>query len=105
VEIDLPAVLDYKEEILASAVPRCRSERIGCDLSAVIGFDHWVLDLQSPGLLRMTQNRMGGLLQEANAQPKFAPSACPHFFEPWGWRPEVVRSLLKTAARLKRLSF
>ena len=34
-EIDLPAVLDYKEEILASAVPRCRLERIRCDLSDV----------------------------------------------------------------------
>jgi methyltransferase (TIGR00027 family) len=148
VEIDLPAVQDYKEEILAPAVPRCRLERIRCDLSdvaarrdvfsrlrpsdgraliltegvlmylseqevgalasdlsAVIGFDHWVLELQSPGLLRMVQKRMGGPLQEANVLPKFAPSAGPHFFEPWGWRPAVVRSLLKTAARLKRLSF
>jgi methyltransferase (TIGR00027 family) len=147
-EIDLPAVLDYKEEILASAVPRCQLARIRCDLSdvaarrdvflglrpsdghalivaegvlgylseqevaalasdlsAVVGFDHWVLELQSPGLLRMLQKRMGGPLREANVLPKFAPSAGPHFFEPWGWRPAVVRSLLKTAARLKRLSF
>jgi methyltransferase (TIGR00027 family) len=142
VEIDLPAALNYKEEILASAVPRCRLERIRCDLldasgrrdvfsrlrpsdgpaliltegvlvylsdqevgalasdlSAVIGFDHWVLELQSPGLLRMLQKRMGRPLQEANVLPKFAPSAGPHFFEPWGWRPAVVLSLLKTAAR------
>jgi methyltransferase (TIGR00027 family) len=148
VEIDLPAVLDYKEEILASAVPRCRLDRIRCDLSdvaarqnvlshlqpsdgraliltegvlmylseqevgalasdlaAVIGFDHWVLELQSPGLLRMMQKRMGAPLREANVLPKFAPSAGPHFFERWGWRPTAVHSLLKTAARLKRLSF
>jgi methyltransferase (TIGR00027 family) len=146
-EIDLPAVLDSKEEILSSAVPRCRLERIRCDLSdvasrrevfsrlqpsdgraliltegvllylseqevgalasdlsAVTGFDHWVLELVSPGLLRMLQKRLGPL-QEANVLPKFAPNAGPHFFEPWGWRPAVVHSLLKTAARLKRLSF
>lgn len=146
-EIDLPAVLDSKEEILSSAVPRCHLERIRCDLSdvasrrevfshlqrsdgraliltegvlvylseqevgalasdlsTVAGFDHWVLELVSPGLLRMLQKRLGPL-QEANVLPKFAPSAGPHFFEPWGWRPAVVRSLLKTAARLKRLSF
>jgi methyltransferase (TIGR00027 family) len=148
VELDLPAVLDYKEEVLATAHPRCRVERIPCDLSdgaarrnifsrlgrpggrvliltegvlvylteeevgalasdlsAVAGFDHWVLELQSPGLLRMLQKRMGGPLQEAGVLPKFAPSAGPHFFEPSGWRPVVVRSFLKTAARLKRLSF
>ena len=77
---------------------------LASDLSAVIGFDHWVLELQSPGLLRMVHRRMGGPLREANALPKFAPNAGPHFFEPWGWRPAVVRSSLKTAARLKRLS-
>jgi methyltransferase (TIGR00027 family) len=147
IEIDLPAVLESKEEILSSAVPRCRLERIRCDLSdvgarqkvfstlqppdggaliltegvlvylseqevgalasdlsAVAGFDHWVLELVSPGLLRMLQKRLRPL-QEANVLPKFAPNAGPHFFEPWGWRPAVVRSLLKTAARLKRLSF
>ena len=147
VELDLPAVLDYKEEVLAAAQPRCRVERIRCDLSdraarrdifsrlaprggralivtegllvylseeevgglasdlsAVAGFDHWVLELQSPGLLRMLQERMGAM-QEAGVPPKFAPSAGPHFFEPWGWRPAAMRSFLKTAARLKRLSF
>jgi hypothetical protein len=33
---------------------------LAADLSAVVGFDHWVLELQSPGLLRMLQTRMGG---------------------------------------------
>ena len=78
---------------------------LASDLAAVTGFDHWVLELQPPGLLRMVQKRMGGPLREANVLPKFAPSAGPHFFEPWGWRPTAVHSLLKTAARLKRLSF
>ena len=55
---------------------------LASDLSAVIGFDHWELELQSPGLLRMVQKRMGGPLREANVLPKFAPNAEPHFFEP-----------------------
>lgn len=148
VELDLPTVLDYKEEVLAKAHPRCRLERIACDLSdgaarrevfsrlarpggraliltegvlvyfsagevgalasdlaAVAGFERWVLELQSPGLLRMLQKRMGGPLQEAGVLPQFAPAEGPHFFEPWGWRAIDVRSFIKTAARLRRLSF
>jgi hypothetical protein len=35
---------------------------------------------------------------------QFAPPEGPGFFEPWGWRVLDVRSLLRTAARLKRLS-
>jgi methyltransferase (TIGR00027 family) len=35
VEVDLPEILDYKEEILGDAQPRCRFERIRLDLSDV----------------------------------------------------------------------
>lgn len=33
VEVDLPGILDYKEEILKDAVPVCRLERFRCDLA------------------------------------------------------------------------
>jgi len=33
VEIDLPAILDYKEEVLAGAAPKCQLERFRLDLS------------------------------------------------------------------------
>ena len=33
VEVDLPEILDYKSEILASAIPRCALERVTLDLS------------------------------------------------------------------------
>jgi hypothetical protein len=36
---------------------------------------------------------------------KFAPEEGPEFFTRYGWRPAHVRSLLKNAARLKRLPF
>ncbi|MGH9476363.1 MAG: class I SAM-dependent methyltransferase [Terriglobales bacterium] len=33
VEVDLPPLLEYKESILADATPRCRLERVRCDLA------------------------------------------------------------------------
>jgi O-methyltransferase involved in polyketide biosynthesis len=35
VEVDLPDLLDYKEEVLAGETPRCRLERVRLDLSDV----------------------------------------------------------------------
>lgn len=37
VEVDLPAPLDYKEELLAGETPRCRLERVRLDLADVPG--------------------------------------------------------------------
>ena len=39
----------------------------------------------------------------ARAPFQFAPAEGPGFFVPHGWRPIDVRSMLKTAARLKRV--
>jgi hypothetical protein len=50
------------------------------------------------------QKSSGVILDRANAPFKFAPPEGPGFFEAHGWRVKEVRSLLKTAARLKRLS-
>lgn len=74
------------------------------DLAAVPAFERWTLDLASPGLLTMMQKRMGELVTQAGAPYRFAPPEGPPFFIPLGWAPIEVRSLLKTAARLKRLS-
>jgi hypothetical protein len=63
-----------------------------------------MLDLASPGLLRILAKRMskGGLMESAPF--KFAPPEGPNFFVPYGWKTVEVHSLLKNAARLKRLS-
>jgi methyltransferase (TIGR00027 family) len=146
VEVDLPDILDYKEQVLADAKPRCALERVRLDLSNVDarrglfsrvgrtatralvlteglliylmahevgelgqdfaaqpGFQHWALDICSPGLLVMMQDRMARVVSEAGAPFLFAPTAGPAFFEPYGWTPLSVRSLLKTAAKLERL--
>jgi methyltransferase (TIGR00027 family) len=74
------------------------------DLAASPSFHSWILDIASPGLLRMLQKRMAAQLNQA-APFKFAPDEGPNFFLRYGWKPVDVRSLLKNAARLKRLSF
>jgi methyltransferase (TIGR00027 family) len=146
VEVDLPEILSYKEEILRDEKPVCSLERIRLDLSnasarrdffAQLGgrctkaliiteglliyltpddvaglakdlaappsFQSWILDIASPGLLRMLAKKMAKQLHHA-APFKFAPPEGPNFFIPYGWKPVDVRSLLKNAARLKRLS-
>jgi methyltransferase (TIGR00027 family) len=145
IEVDLPEILAYKEEILRDEKPVCSLERIRVDLSnaaarrelfAELGgrckkaliiteglliylnsddvaglakdlavppsFQSWILDIASPGLLRMLAKRMAKQLNEA-APFKFAPPEGPDFFVPYGWKPVEVRSLLKTAAKLNRL--
>ncbi|MGC1484266.1 MAG: SAM-dependent methyltransferase [Candidatus Acidiferrum sp.] len=147
IEVDLPEILSYKEEILRDENPVCSLERIRLDLSDVAArrdlfaqlgrraakalivseglliylnaedvaglakdlaappsFQSWILDIASPGLLRMLAKRTAKQLTQA-APFKFAPPEGPDFFITYGWKPVDVRSLLKNAARLKRLSF
>jgi methyltransferase (TIGR00027 family) len=147
VEIDLPELLTYKEEVLANDKPVCRLERIRLDLANVearrevfaqlsqrakqalivsegliiylsaeqVGslaedlakppsFQRWLLDLASPGLLQLLQKNLNAHLAAANAPLQFGPEEGPAFFEKFGWKPRDVRSLLKNAARIKRLS-
>ena len=148
IEIDLPGILSYKEEILAQEKPVCILERIRLDLADVAArrkvfadlgsratkclilsegllvyfsadqvralaedlaaprtFQNWIVDLASPGLLRMLQKHMGPSLKESGSSLKFGPEEGPEFFIPSGWRPVDVRSPLKVAAGFKRLSF
>jgi methyltransferase (TIGR00027 family) len=148
VEVDLPELLDYKEEVLIQEKPRCKLERIRLDLSDIearrqlfaelgnranrvlvmaeglliyltadevgalaadlagpASFHRWMIDLVSPGLLRMLQENMGSQLSAAGAPLKFGPEEGLGFFEHFGWKGIEARSILKAAARLKRLSF
>jgi methyltransferase (TIGR00027 family) len=147
IEVDLPELLDYKENVLRDEKPECRLERIRLDLAARGGrrelfarlgrnakraliiteglliyltaeaagelaadlaaprtFHSWIVDIASPGLLRMLRKRMAAELREA-APFKFAPEEGPAFFARYGWKPVEVQSFLKNAAQLKRLSF
>jgi methyltransferase (TIGR00027 family) len=148
IEIDLPEMLNYKQDVLAAERPLCTLERVPLDLKDTEGrralfqqlgdkakravvvsegiiiyfdadgaaelardlaahpsFRHWVMDLTSPALLKMLQKAIGGPLVDAGSPLKFAPREGPEFFAPCGWRLVETRSLLHTAAKLKRLSF
>ena len=146
IEVDLPEILSYKEEMLCGEKPVCSLERIRLDLSnnparqdlfAELGrrsakvlilseglliylaatdvaglakdlaappsFNVWIVDIASPGLLKMLAKRMATQLSQI-APFRFAPPEGPSFFLAHGWQPAEVHSLLKTAARFKRLS-
>lgn len=148
IEVDLPGILAYKEEILAGEKPVCALERVRLDLSettarrelfAELGrraakcliltegliayfsseevrtlakdlaypsaFQRWVVDLMSPGLLRLMQKNMNPSLSNSGSSLKFGPEEGPEFFASYGWKAVDVRSPLKAAARFKRLSF
>jgi methyltransferase (TIGR00027 family) len=75
------------------------------DLAAPPSFQRWLVDISSPGLLGLLQKNMGRQFAQSGASFKFGPKEGPEFFVPYGWRPADVRSPLKAAARLKRLSF
>jgi methyltransferase (TIGR00027 family) len=146
VEVDLPEILDYKEQVLAHAKPRCSLERVrldlfnvdarrglfarvgrdarravviaeglliylmpdavhalGRDLAAIPGIQQWIVDIVSPGLLRMLQEQMGDIVKQAGAPYLFAPPEGPRFFDACGWTPVAVSSMLKAARKLNRL--
>jgi len=75
------------------------------DLAGSSHFQCWIMDLASPGLLRMMQRTTGRQLSEVGAPFKFGPAEGPAFFLPHGWEPIEVKGLLKTATRFKRPPF
>jgi methyltransferase (TIGR00027 family) len=77
---------------------------LGRDLAAQDSFQDWAIDIVSPGLLQMLQKNLKQL-SEAGSPLKFGPAEGPEFFVPAGWKPVEVYSMLKTAAKLKRLPF
>jgi len=81
------------------------SEQVGSfarDLAAHAHFQSWVIDLASPGQLKVMQRTTGRQLSEAGAAFKFGPPEGPSFFVPYGWEPKDIQGLLKTAAQLNR---
>ena len=75
------------------------------DLALPESFRRWIVDLVSPGLLRILQRHLQPNLDQAGATLRFGPKEGPLFFEPLGWKPIEVKTMLKTAAQLNRLSF
>jgi methyltransferase (TIGR00027 family) len=78
---------------------------LGQDLAVPRSFQHWVIDLASPALLKMLAKKMGAPLDQAGAPLKFAPQEGPEFFVHSGWKPVEIHSVMHAAAKLNRLSF
>lgn len=75
------------------------------DLAAPAAFQHWMIDLASPALLRMLAKKMSTPLDQAGVPLKFAPQQGPDFFTRCGWKPQDVRSVVHAAAKLNRAPF
>jgi methyltransferase (TIGR00027 family) len=75
------------------------------DLAAPATFQRWINDIGSPGLLKLLRKNMAKTLDAGGAILQFAPEEGPPFFKPYGWKPLQVCSLIKSAAKLRRLSF
>jgi methyltransferase (TIGR00027 family) len=75
------------------------------DLAKVGSFRRWILDIASPGLLRMMQKSAGEALEKVGAPFLFGPAEGPGFFAPHGWEAIHVNGLLKTAAHFGRPPF
>ena len=76
---------------------------LGNDLAAQTAFQHWILDLASPALLKMLAKKMAAPLDQAGIPLKFAPETGPEFFTRCGWEPEQIHSVMHAAAKIKRL--
>lgn len=72
------------------------------DLAAFPRFEHWVIDLASPGQLKLMRRTTGKQLSEVGAPFRFGPREGAKFFLPYGWAPCEVQGLLKTAAQFNR---
>jgi methyltransferase (TIGR00027 family) len=72
------------------------------DLASASHFCSWIIDLASPGQLRLMQATTGLQLNSVGAAFKFGPKEGAEFFVPHGWIPQDVQGLLKTAARVGR---
>jgi O-methyltransferase involved in polyketide biosynthesis len=75
---------------------------LAADLAAENRFQTWIIDLASPGQLRLMQRTTGKQLSEAGAAFKFGPPEGVNFFAPYGWEPTDVQGMLKTAAQFNR---
>jgi methyltransferase (TIGR00027 family) len=75
-------------------------EAIARDLLAQPALEWWILDVNSPGILKLLRKGMGSLLE--NAPMKFGPANGVAFFEALGWRARDIRSFIREAARLRR---
>jgi len=72
------------------------------DLAQVPGFDEWLIDLASPGLIKMMHRQWGKKAAAGNAPFRFAPAEGTAFFAPHGWEERAWHGTMDEGFRLKR---
>ncbi len=77
-------------------------QQLARDLRAQPGSVFWLMDLASPGLLKMLEKTWAPALRAGNAPFRFGPAESTGFFEPLGWRELEYRPLFEESLRLKR---
>jgi len=97
-------ILIVSEGLLVYLSPEQVSD-LARDLAVPAHFKKWILDLASPGLVKMMNKQSGEKLKQANARFRFGPPEGPGFFNSFGWSVVKVHSFFKTAARFKRVGF
>ncbi len=86
-------------------LPRDEVAKFAQDLRSYPAFRRWTFDIVSPPLLKMLQKNTHHEFGSQVSPLQFAPEEGPDFFIPYGWKVLEVRSMLKTAAALKRTPF
>jgi len=94
-------VLVVSEGLLIYLAPE-QVATLAADLATPPSFRWWLIDLGSPGLLKMIEKSWGPILAAGNAPFRFAPAEGTRFFEPHGWREAEFRSTWDESIRLKR---
>jgi len=74
---------------------------LATDLAATPNLRWWLLDIASPGLLKMMGGTWGRHVSQS-APFKFAPAEDTKFFEPAGWKELEYRGMFEESLRLKR---
>jgi methyltransferase (TIGR00027 family) len=73
------------------------------DLAGEVCFAYWLVDIVSPGILKILQNTMAEEMRRAGISYKFGPPEGTDFFVPFGWQTLDVMSLLEAAKETNRL--
>jgi methyltransferase (TIGR00027 family) len=84
-------------------LPAEEAAALAGDLAAVPGMESWVIDVVSPGLLRMLQQTTGEHTERAGAPYRFGPAEGPAFFAPHGWETVSADSVFQAAIRTGRV--
>jgi methyltransferase (TIGR00027 family) len=77
-------------------------QAIARDLHARPAIHSWIMDLASPGVLKMVRKRARRVLSDG-VQMKFAPAEGVRYFEPLGWKAAEVRHYFREGVRLRRV--